>query len=119
MPTLKLDVCSESEVIFTCSVMESTLEWNIHFLAGDNLERVLFSRDQRTPTELTRDPTGVVYRFMVTSMSPFQIMSTMTTNTPTDLSGARVTCSSRSNLLQDLSTATLILLGKNTNYMSL
>jgi hypothetical protein len=99
MPILRLDVCSESEAIFTCVVMESKLimSWDIDFqdVADDNINRVLFIRGEG-PTELTFIhnrglQVGVEYRFMVTSLSPFT--STMTTNTSTDLSGAIVSCS--------------------------
>ena len=106
-PILRLDVCSESEAIFTCVVMESILEWDIDFLTGSDIDGVLFP----SPGELTpHRSSGVVYRFMVTSSSPFT--STMTTNTPADLSGARVSCfNSRQSSAEG---TTLILPRKNT-----
>ena len=117
MPILRLDVCSESEAILTCIVMESlslVQEWDVDFLAGDGIYRVLLSHHELlTELILNRDP-GVLYRFMVTSLSPFT--STMTTNTPADLSGARVSCSNRSRYpLSSAVMTTLALPGKNTN----
>ena len=122
-PILRLDVCSESEAIFTCSVMESTtLEWDVDFLTGEDFNRVIFiliEEERAEPRDIHRlhdqNLTGVVYRFMVISLSPF--MSTMTTNTSTDLSGARVSCSGRSSTPSsaDGTTATLMLPGKIKN----
>jgi hypothetical protein len=98
--------------------MESKLSWDIYFqdIADDNINRVLFIRGEG-PTELTfihNRGLGVEYRFMVTSLSPFT--STMTTNTSTDLSGARVSCSDRPSRhpqsIMDMTT--LALSGKNT-----
>ena len=99
--------------------MESlSLEWDIDFLAGDDINRVFLSHDEEH-RELTRVPTGVVYRFMATS-SRFQIMSTMTTNTSTDLSGARVSCSGRSRHPQSSAVmTTLDLPGKSTKIEAL
>ena len=75
---------------------ESTaLHWSIDFLSGKDIDRV---------TYLSTYPTGLVYlvanegtqssvdyHFNLTSKSP--LTSTMTTDTPTDLSGATVFCS--------------------------
>ena len=91
------------------------MEWDIDFLGhGDNdFHRVVLFHGEQF--ELTRVPTGVVYRFMATLLSPFQIMSTMSTNTSTDLSGATVSCSSLSTHQNPQTSSTLMFPGKNTN----
>ena len=48
---------------------------------------------------------GIVYHFNLTSKCP--LTSTMTTNTPTDLSGARISCSNGTQSSADMSTLTL------------
>ena len=112
---MRLDVCSESEAVFTCSVMESSMEWDVDFLTGEDINRVILTHiEEERDIHLLHNqgPATVVYRFTVTSLSPF--MSTMTTNTSTDLSGARISCSGRSNTPRsaDRTTATLMLPGK-------
>ena len=62
-PILRLDVCSESEAILTCSVMESIiLEWDIDFLDGNDINRLLLFHGEGQ-RELTRRQglAGVVY----------------------------------------------------------
>ena len=92
-PILRLDVCSESEISFTCIMNESTLHWAIDLLGSVDIDRVTYFAGDPTGfhQEASNMGTGVVYRFNLTSKSP--LTSTMTTNTPTDLSGATVTCS--------------------------
>ena len=120
IPILRVDVCSESEATFTCTVNESTsLHWSIDFLSGKDVDRV---------TYLPTDPTGlnqlvtnegtqssIEYHFNLTFKSP--LTSTMTVNTPTDLSGATVSCSSGVQLQASTDVATLDLHGK-LNYNS-
>ena len=115
---MRLDVCSESEAIFTCSVMESSLEWDVDFLTGEDISRVILTHieEERDIHRLhNQDSTGVYYRFTVTSLSPF--MSTMTTNASTDLSGARISCSGRSNTPSSADRTTILMLpGKNSKH---
>ena len=116
IPILRVDVCSESEATFTCTVNESiALHWSINFLSGNDIDRV---------TYLSTYPTGLVYlvanfegtqssfeyHFNLTSKSP--LTSTMITDTPTDLSGATVSCSSGVQLQASTDVATLGLHGK-------
>ena len=43
IPLLRLDVCSESEVTFTCIVNESDfLHWEVDFLSGGEIDRVRY-----------------------------------------------------------------------------
>ena len=93
IPILRLDVCSVSEVSFTCTVTESsTVHWGIDFLSGENIDRLTYfladpiGHDQYA----TNGGTGVGYHFNLISKSP--LTSTMTTDIPTDLSGATVSC---------------------------
>ena len=93
IPLLRLEVCSESEVTFTCIVNESeTLSWDIDFSSGQDIERVNYLSTDKIYQNLyaINRGTGIEYHFNLTSKSPFT--STMTTDTPTDLSGARVLC---------------------------
>ena len=110
-PILRLDVCSESEATLTCTVTESTtLLWDIDFLSGDGIDRVLYESTDQIGTEdhgINRG-TGVAYIFNLTSQSP--LASTMTTNTSTDLSGATVSCSNGLQTSADV--AILVLRGK-------
>ena len=117
VPLLILDVCSESEVTFICSVNESeTLRWDIDFSSGHLIERVAFSQSDtigqvQTPTH-DHEGTRVAYHFNFTSKSP--LTSTMTTSMPTDLSGATVSCSDRLQYSgdEDIATSELTLCGK-------
>ena len=108
IPILRLDVCSESEVRFTCTVNESTtLYWGIDFLSDENVDRVTYFLSDPTGQDqsATNEGTGVVYNFNLTSKSP--LTSTMTTDTPTDLSGARVSCSNGVENSADVATLAL------------
>ena len=60
----------------------TTLRWDIEFLSGSDINRVTFFLDGREFSP------GAVYKFNHMSRSP--LTSTMTTYTPTDLSGAIV-----------------------------
>ena len=92
-PILRLDECSELQTSFTCISTTITLHWDIDFLSGDDLNRVSFFKSDKTGKNYTfmNRGTGIVYHFNLTSKCP--LTSTMTTNTPTDLSGARISCS--------------------------
>ena len=97
-PILKLDVCSEFEVNFTCTVIGSTtLNWDIDFssLIINDLNRIVFHNSDTIGRQFTPmvQGTDAVYTFNLTSKSP--LTSTMTTNKSTDLSGATVSCSKR------------------------
>lgn len=98
--------------------MESILIWNVDFLVGtsDDINRVLFSSNDGQFQVVFHDKQdhSIVYSFMVMSSSPL-LMSTMTTNTPTNLPGARVSCSNGLSHLQNSADInTLVLPGKNT-----
>ena len=72
----------------------TTLLWGIDFLSGDDINRVTYQSGtdpigQEYATK--RGTAGDIYHFNLTSKSP--LSSTMTTNIPTDLSGATVSCS--------------------------
>ena len=93
-PTLRLDVCFESEVSFICTVNEtSTLGWDIDFLSHQDIDRVVYLPTDPIGHNLvaTNGGTGVVYHFNLTSKSP--LTSTMSTSVPADLFGATVSCS--------------------------
>ena len=95
-PILKLDVCSEFEVSFTCTVIGSTtLHWDIDLssLIINDLNRIAFHDSDTIGHQFTPMVQGTVYTFNLTSKSP--LTSTMTTNKSTDLSGATVSCSKR------------------------
>ena len=117
IPFLRLDVCSESEVTFTCSVNKSEkLCQDIDFLSGRRIERVAYLQSDsigqvQTPTH-DHEGTRVAYHFNLTSKSP--LTSTMTTSMPTDLSGAAVSCSNRLLSSADEDVAGLTLHGKLT-----
>ena len=106
IPILRLDVCSESQASFTCVVTESTtLHWDVDFLSGDDINRVTFILSDTIGRELSpmNRGTGVnVYKFNLTSNSP--LTSTMTTNTPTDLAGATISCSNGAQSSADVAT---------------
>ena len=114
IPILRLDICSEFEATFTCTVTESmNLRWRIGFLSGVNIDRVQYSLGDQIGLGQygTNQGTGVVYHFNLTSKSP--LTSTMTTSTPTDLSGATVSCSN--GLQGSANVATLALNGRYIN----
>ena len=101
-PVLRLDGCSESELIFTCTVNEtSTLHWDIDFLSSQKIDRVAYLPTDPIgrPLVAANGGTGVVYHFNLTSKSP--LTSTMATSTPTDLSGATVSCSEGEQMSAD------------------
>ena len=105
IPILRLDVCSESQASFTCVVTESTtLHWDVDFLSGDNINRVTFFLGDAIGREFSPMNRGIdtMYKFNLTSTSP--LTSTMTTNTPTDLSGATVSCSNGAQSSADVAT---------------
>ena len=93
-PFLRLDVCSESKVTFTCTVNESealNLDWEVDFISGQRIEGVTIEQSDSIGQILTAyHGTGVEYHFNLTSKSP--LTTTMTTSMPTDLSGATVSC---------------------------
>ena len=95
IPILRMDVCSESQASFTCIVTDSStaLLWDVDFLSGSDINRVTFVIGDPIGREFSpmNRGTGIVYKFNLTSKSP--LTSTMITNTPTDLSGATVSCS--------------------------
>ena len=94
IPLLRLGVCSESEVTFICTANESRmLHWEIDFFSGNDIDRVTYQLDDLVGRDqyANNSGTGVEYHFKLTSKSP--LTSIMTTNTPTDLSRARVSCS--------------------------
>ena len=104
-PILKLDVCSESKALYTCTVNESTtlLYWDIDFLSGHyGIDRILYESTNQVGTKVlaSNRGTGVVYEFNLTSQSP--LTSTMTTNMSTDLSGATVSCSNGFQMSADV-----------------
>jgi hypothetical protein len=110
-PVLRLDVCSESEISLTCTVNEtSTLHWKIDFSSGQILDRLVYLPTDPIGHQLvaTNRGTGVEYHFNLTSKSP--LTSTMSTSTPSDLSGATVSCSNGVDNFADK--ATLVLHGK-------
>ena len=83
------------------------MHWDIHFSGDNMIDRVIFLRDTiEGPISVTTPGTGVIYHFNLTSKSP--LTSTMTTDTPTDLSGAKVICSDEIN-----TDACMALLGKS------
>ena len=110
-PVLRLDVCSESEVSFTCTVNEiSTLRWGIDFLSDHkDIDRVIYLPTDPIGHSLvaTNRGTGVNYHFNLTSKSP--LTSTMSTSTPTDLSGATISCSNGYGVQNSVDMATLLL----------
>ena len=69
------------------------IHWGIDLLGIEDIDRVTYLAADPTGfhLEAANRGTGVVYHFNLTSKSP--LTSTMTTNTPTDLSGATVSCS--------------------------
>ena len=69
------------------------LLWEIDFLSGDGIDRVSYylSDPSGLNQYATHGGTDVIYHLNLTSMSP--LTSTMTTSTPTDISGATVSCS--------------------------
>ena len=74
----------------------STLSWEIDFLSDHkDIDRVVYLHTDPIGHNLvaTNGGTGVVYYFNLTSKSP--LTSTMSTSTPTDLSGAIISCSNR------------------------
>ena len=115
-PILKLDVCSEFEVSFTCTVIGSTtLNWDIDFsspTSDDDLDRIAFYDSDTIGYQftLTAQGTDAVYTFNLTSKSP--LTSTMTTNKSTDLSGATVSCSKRLQVASSADTDKLTLPSK-------
>jgi hypothetical protein len=118
IPTLRLDVCSESEIRFTCTVNEtSTLRWGIDFSSGQVLDRLVYLPadpigHHLSATNRARGTGHVIYHFNLTSKSP--LTSTMSTSTPTDLSGATVSCSNGAQ--SSANAATLALNGKLNNH---
>ena len=72
----------------------TTLHWGIDFSSGQSLEdidRVVYLPTDPIGRDMVATTRGTVYHFNLTSKSP--LTSTMSTNTPTDLSGATVSCS--------------------------
>jgi hypothetical protein len=69
------------------------VSWDIDFLSGPNINRVIYHHTDSIGNNLLAINRGddVLYYFNLTSMSPFT--STMSTSTPSDLSGATVSCS--------------------------
>ena len=92
IPILSLDNCS-AIASFTCIVNEPAMHWEIHFSGDNMIERVNFflSDTIKRPISVMNVGTGVIYHFNLISKSP--LTSTMTTDTPNDLSGAKVICS--------------------------
>ena len=85
--------CPGTKIIFTCVVNTTVLSWDIDFLTGDDINRVLFFPSDHIGRQFEISPQtsqGTVYIFNLTSKSP--LMSTMTTNASAELSGATVSC---------------------------
>ena len=87
----------------------STLGWEIDFLSHQDIDRVVYLPTDPIGHNLvaTNGGTGVVYQFNLTSKSP--LTSTMSTSTPTDLSGATVSCFEGQQMSAANVMATLIL----------
>ena len=94
-PILRFDACSESETSFTCTVNQTTLEWEIDFSGGPEISSIrvrYFSSDMigsRSQMVIVTNR-ATSYIFYLTSKSP--LSSTMKANTSRDLNGAMVTC---------------------------
>ena len=91
-----------------CTVTESTsLHWSIHFLKGENIDRISFLPGDPAGhhQHAINSGTGVEYDFNLTSRSP--LTSIMTINTPTDLFGAIVSCSDAVEHPADVATLNL------------
>ena len=94
IPIVSLDNCSEFQARFTCIVHElTTLRWDIYFINDFMINGVSFYQNDNIGRHFRPKNVGtdVAYHFNLTSTSP--LTSTMTTDTPTDLSEAIVSCS--------------------------
>ena len=88
-----MDVCSESEVRFTCTVNQTQLQWDINFSRGLENSPVLqryFSDDNTNEREDVITNRATAYIFYLISTNP--LISTMIANVSRDLYGARVIC---------------------------
>ena len=92
-----------------------TLHWDIDFLRfsgqDPDINRVVYLPTDPIGHNLvaTNRGTDVVYQFNLTSKSP--LTSTMSTSTPTDLSGATVSCSEGQQNLMSANMDRLVLHG--------
>ena len=88
-----MDICSESEVHFTCTVNQTQLQWEIDFSRGPEISPVLqryFSDDDTIERVDAITKRATAYTFYLISTIP--LISTMTANVSRDLYGARVIC---------------------------
>ena len=89
--------------LHVCMVNTTVLSWDIDFLTGDDINRVLFFPSDHIGRQFEISPQtsqGTVYTFNLTSKSP--LMSTMTTIASADFSGAAVSCQDGSTHMETL-----------------
>jgi hypothetical protein len=85
--------CPGTQVVFTCVVNTTTLSWDIDFLSGHDIDRVVYLLNDPVGHLLSASKRGqfvTQYDFNLTSKSP--LTSTMTTIVSADLHGSTLSC---------------------------